>query len=149
MAEVISDNQLADDLKHLGFSPVEKLILSNQGTVQKFLGLLFETDVHVEVVSQHELFKIIFRWVRLHCEINGIDTTLCLASSMIPIERNTPGMITGIKEQNWGIGQIIDSTGINTRRIIYGIFADETQFARNYLIRDIEKTRTGSELPGG
>lgn len=138
MTEIITDEKLAEKLKVLGLSPIEKLILSNKGTVQEFLGLLFETEVKVEVLSQNELFDTIIRWVRLHGEINSIDTTLCLASSVISVPQNTPGIITGIRECNWGIGQIIDSTGINTRRIIYEAFADENHFARNYLIKDIE-----------
>lgn len=138
MTEIVNDENLNGKLKALNLSPIEKLILSNKGTVQEFLGLLFETEVKVEVLSQDELFETIFRWVRLHGEINSIDTTFCLASSVIPIQYNTPGIITGIREKNWGIGQIINSTGINTRRTIYGAFADEDQFGRNYLIQDIE-----------
>lgn len=145
MTKIITDTQLTGQLKAIGFSPIEKLIISNKGTVQDFLGLLFETEVKVEVISQHELFGTILRWVRLHGEINTIDTTFCLASSVIPVKQNTQGIITGIREQNWGIGQIIDSTGINTRRVIYRAFADENQFARNYLIKDVEGNSTGIE----
>ena len=143
MTETVSGEKLADKLKALGLSPIEKLILSNKGTVQEFLGLLFETEVKVEVLSQNELFGTIVRWVRLHGEINTIDTTLCLASSVIHVPQNTPGIITGIRECKWGIGQIIDSTGINTRRTIYEAFADENHFARNYLIKDIESGIVG------
>ena len=145
MPENMTDEKMADKLRSLNLSPVEKLILVNKGTVQDFLGLLFETKVKVEVLSQHEEFGTIVRWVRLHGEINTIDTTLCLASSVISVTQNTQGMITGIRERNWGIGQIIDSTGINTRRTIYEAFADENTFARNYLIRDIEGDPKGVE----
>ena len=138
MTEIVTDEKLAGQLKTIDFSPIEKLIISNKGTVQEFLGLLFNTEVKIEVISQEEIFGMIVRWVQLRGEINSVDTTLCLASSMIPIEQNTPGIITGIREKNWGIGQIINSTGINTRRVIYGAFADEEQFGRNYLIKDIE-----------
>ena len=145
MTDIVTDEKMAEKLRSLGLSPIEKLILANKGTVQDFLGLLFETKVEVEVLSQHEEFGTIVRWVRLHGEINTIDTTLCLASSVISVTQNTQGMITGIRERNWGIGQIIDSTGMNTRRTIYEAFVDENTFARNYLIRDIESDPIGVE----
>jgi len=146
MTDIVTDEKLADKLKSLGLSPIEKLILSNKGTVQEFLGLIFETEVKVEVLSQNELFGTIVRWIRLHGEINSKDATLCLASSVISVQHNTPGIITGIRECNWGIGQIIDSTGINTRRVIYEAFVDENHFARNYLIKDIEGNPSGLEF---
>ena len=145
MTDIVTDEKMADKLKSIDLSPIEKLILSNKGTVQEFLGLLFETKVEVEVLSQHELYGTIHRWVRLHGKINTVDTTLCLASSVISVTQNTHGIITGIRERNWGIGQIIESTGINTRRTIYEAFADENTFARNYLIRDIEGNPIGIE----
>lgn len=124
-----------------GLSPLERLILCNYGTVQTLLSVVYCLPVKIKVLSQYEFNEIIVRWTRLYIEPSGDpgqpepSTTVCLAESIIPINDNTVGFITAIREQIMGIGQIIKATSLKTERCIQGMFADELTIARNYSIR--------------
>lgn len=120
---------------------VARILLSNNGPVQDMLGIIFETEVRVEVLSQTEFNGSIIRWVKLVGCRNGIEETYCLAESIIPIANNTQGFLTGIHEKKWGIGKIIDSTGMTTTRKIVGVYSDENVFARNYIIENVAGER--------
>lgn len=133
-------------INNLDLSAIEKIIILNEGTVQELLSVTFHTNILIDVLSQMEDDGTIIRWIRLHGEYKNNDTTFGFAQSVIPVNKNTPGIITGIREKRWGIGKIIESTGINTKRDIFGVFADDFLFSRNYIIRGIEPKSHGLEL---
>jgi len=113
---------------------VERMIMTNEGTVQTLLSVLCRTPVKVEVISQREMDDVIIRWSKLVAVYPGDrEVTVCLAESVIPLS-NTPGFITMVNNRELGIGQIIKSTGMETGRSIKGFHADDNMFARAYSI---------------
>jgi len=120
-------------------SPLEKVILCNDGTVQTLLSVIFGVPVRVEVLSQSESDSYIVRWSRLVAEYSPDNIiVVCLAESIISKKTKYKGFITGITEKHMGIGQLISSVKIDTQRSIVGIYADDNVFARTYTILSIE-----------
>ena len=138
-------------------TPVERVLLCQDGTNQTLLSILFRTPVKVQVLSQHELipYQVIIRWIKLvavypersvklpdqHGAPSETDmvfppyeVTVCLAESVIPMKANSLGFLTAIKEEQKGIGQILSATCTNYERRIFGLYADENIVARNYQI---------------
>ena len=139
----ISEEPTQDNIQQLidklpaSLSPVERMLLCHDGTVQTALSILFRVPVKIEVLSQYSLpeDQVIVRWVRQVAEYSpGDQTTVCLAESVIPIKKNPPGFITGITEKFFGIGQLIKSLNLTTHREIQGVYGDSDTIARNYLI---------------
>ena len=124
-------------------TPVERVLLCQDGTSQTLLSILFKVPVKVQVLSQHELipYQVIIRWIKLVAEYSEDNrVTVCLAESVIPVKGNNPGFLTAIKEQQKGIGQILSSTCTYYERHIFGLYTDENIVARNYQItgEDVE-----------
>lgn len=136
--EPTQDNiqQLLDSLPP-NLTPVERVLLCQDGTNQTLLSILFQTPVKVHVLSQIELipYQVIIRWIKLVAEYSDENkVTVCLAETVIPMKANSPGFLTAIKEQNMGIGQILKATCTDYERRIFGLYADENIVARNYQI---------------
>lgn len=116
-------------------TPLERVILSNEYTVQTLMSIVFGVPVKVEVLSQIEKEDYIIRWVRLVADYgNNIITTVCLAESVISKKTMFDGFLNGLREKNMGIGQLISSIGINTKREILKFYSDENIFSRTYKI---------------
>lgn len=124
--------ELFNKVKELKANSIERALLLNEGPVQELLSNIFVTPVYVEVLSQVELNASIIRWTKIMAE----DKTVCLATSVIPIKDNPNGFINGIREQTFGIGQLLDSTNIITYREILGIYVDDNVFSRSYKVRN-------------
>lgn len=119
-------------------TPVERVILCSDGTIQTALSVIFQTPVKVEVLSQIELYgrmDVIVRQVRLYAEYAPDNqVTACLAESVIPRDNNSQGFMTAITEKRMGIGQILKATHVIHERNIIGLYADENVVSRNYTI---------------
>lgn len=149
--EEINEESITEMLKQIpdNLSPVERLIICNEGTVQTLLSVLFKVPVKVVVLSQRELCqielnKVIIRWSKLVACYEETEITVCLAESVIT--SNNQGFITGIREKTLGIGQLISSKALVTRRRLLGFNSDQFSFARNYIIEDIGMTPPGSHV---
>lgn len=126
---------LLERLKTYDLTPLERVILANEGTVQSLLSTLFLVPVEVEVISQIEESGVIIRWSKLVANYAPDNrVTVCLAESVIPVEKNNHGFINGIREKQWGIGVLLEAVRIRTTREILGIYADEQVFSRTYRI---------------
>lgn len=134
-----------EKLKTVELPALQKMLLANEGPVQSLLGILFNIDVEVEVLEQIEYYGQICRWVRLHGMFGDQNITLCTANSIIPVRSNTPGIIVGIREKQWGIGKLVECTGIHTKRQIIHVYVDENIFARSYVIESIGDKPRGIE----
>jgi len=127
-------------------TPLERVIASYSGTVQTLLSLIAGTPVTVRVISQKEdpNTHIIHRWSKLIADYGlgkGQEVTMCLAYSLIPKELNTVGFVNGILEKQKGIGQLIHSIPLDTKRTIQGVYSDENIFARTYVIEGVNDCR--------
>ena len=116
-------------------TPLEKVILANEGTVQTLLSVVFGVPIKIEVLSQVESEHYIVRWVRLVADYgNDLSITVCLAESIIDKNGAFNGFLTGIREKNMGIGQLLSACGIRTQRELLGFYSDKNTFSRNYSI---------------
>lgn len=145
--EEATEENIKELLKKIpeNLSPLERLILSNEGTVQTFLSVLFKVPIKVVVLSQNDFDGVIIRWSKLvACYAPDNEVTVCLAESVISTDIN--GFKNGIREKHFGIGQLISALGIITRRRLAGFYSDDTVFSRNYLIEDIGMTPPGNNI---
>lgn len=129
--DVISDEVELDVL--------QRILVAHDGTVQKLLALICKTDVHVLVGEQKETGNVISRRVYLYVVKDGKQRTLCVADSAIPIDKNENGFINGIRSTKWGIGQLIESISLHSKREMINVWVDSTtRFGRNYRLVGID-----------
>lgn len=127
-------------------SSVERLILYNEGTVQTLLSVLFKVPIRVEIMSQIEHDHYIIRWTKLiayHSLANQV--VVCVAESVIDKEKAYNGFLTGIREKKSGIGQLISSIEVETKRDILGFYSDSSIMSRTYTINSIPYIRESEE----
>lgn len=137
MKEEVTEKNIEEILNKIprNITPLERVILTSDGTVQTLMSMIFDIPVKVEVVSQMEYFGVIVRWVRLVAHYaDNIEIVVCLAESVISVSKNESGFMNGIREKNFGIGQLISSLGFRTTRKLLGISSDENNVARTYCI---------------
>ena len=119
-------------------SPLEKLILCNDGTVQTLLSVLFGVPIKVEVLHQEDNGMYILRQSQLIAEYSPDNIIqVCWAESMISKAGNPEGFITGIIERGMGIGQLISAIGINTKRELKAMSCGHELFTRTYKIYNV------------
>lgn len=119
--------------------PIERIIITNTGTVQTLLSVLFKNPIRVKVISQTEGVNCYIREVQLLLLVNGKEVVVCTASSIIYLNKQGryQGFYTGIKEKNMGIGQLLSSLKIPTEREIISYNLTKNIISRTYFIRDI------------
>lgn len=116
-------------------TPLEKVILSNDGTVQTLMSVVFGVPLKLEVLSQYESEHYIVRWVRLLADYGeGEVITVYLAESVMDKNVIFEGFLNGIREKKLGIGQLLSACGIRTQRDLLGFYSDANTFSRNYSI---------------
>jgi chorismate-pyruvate lyase len=135
MIEDIYIQKLIDKLSKYELTPLERVILANDATVQSLLSVIFRIPVQVEVIAQVELNRNIYRWVRLVADYSEAGKiTTCLAMSIIPTGLNDFQFVEGIRDKQKGIGQLLSELDFKIKREILGFYADETVFSRTYRI---------------
>lgn len=149
-------NILDDSSKNLqaiellnGLNISERVLIRNKYPVQDLLSLMLNCEVEVLPIYQSEQNGVIMRWVQL---ISGTQV-LCYANSVIPFSPdiindiptpiNPRGFITGIREQKFGIGQLIDAIELKTKRSLKSIYVNEDFISRIY---EITSATDGIEL---
>jgi len=126
--------EIIDKLEKYELTPLERVILANEGTVQSLLSVIFRVPVEVEVISQVEINQNIVRWARLAADYGEAGkVTVCLAESVIPPVNNID-FLEGIKDRENGIGRLLTRLNFVTEREILGFYADDTIFSRTYRI---------------
>ena len=125
----------------VGLSQIERILLTNENTVQTLLSVIFNTPIDVIILHQVEVDRNTFiRWSKLV----AANKTVCIAQSYITTDNE--GFATGIKEQNIGIGQLIAAKCLITRRTIKKMYSDTMVFSRIYQIEDVGMTPNGSHI---
>ncbi len=129
----------------LDATPLEKVILANEGTVQTLMSVVFGVSIKVDVLSQIENEGYFVRWIRLLADYGGGEIiTVALAESIIDKNTSFSGFLTGIREKNMGIGQLLSVCGIRTERNLLGFYSDNNTFSRTYSIKTY-----GSDIKAG
>ncbi len=130
----MSDVQaMLDMLEPYQLSVGERILLSTKGTVQTLLSIIHDTPVHVDVISQLNYDTVLVRWVKLYTDDPDMST-VALAESVIPYEKNRPDFIGKMSDRELGIGQVLTALGVQTKRNILGIHVDSHTIARSYKI---------------
>lgn len=113
-------------------TPLQRVIVTTDGTVQSTLSAVFKKEVIAKVISQRTVDNVVVRWAQLI--IKDTDQVVCLAESVIPRKGNFPSFMEDIDARELGIGQILKKNKVITKRIIVGIFCNEDFFTRTYRI---------------
>lgn len=119
---------LVAKFKDTGYSLLERMLLSNDGTNVTMLSVIFQTPVQVRVVDQIEHPDRIVRVVDLETETNVVGR----ARSIIPTAKNSPEVLRLVEGKSLGLGHIATRLGIRTERILVSFGADELSFWRTY-----------------
>lgn len=114
-------------------TPLQRAIVTTDGTVQTMLSVVFKSEVIAKVIGQRTVGDVIVRWTQLIVKDTG--QVVCLAESVFSRKGNSSQFIDDIDSRELGIGQILQKYGIITKRIILGVFCDDNNFTRTYRIK--------------
>jgi len=120
-------------------TPIQRMVVSHDGTLQDLLSAYFGHPVEVKVCDQNESKSNIIRNSVLYIDdgLHGVD--VCMATSVIPttstLLQNTE-FVDRIRERKYGIGFILNELGIKTRRELSDVHIVDNMFRRVYRIYD-------------
>jgi hypothetical protein len=120
-------------------SPIHRMIVMHDGTLQELLSAYFGSRVNVKVNHQQEYHDVIIRNSTLHTEgaIDGTD--VCTATSVISTASKTLQSIEfvdQIRKRDIGIGAILNELGVKTERELLSIGVNNFDIRRVYRIHD-------------
>ena len=122
-------------------TPIQRMVVSHDGTLQDLLSSYFGYQVNVTVHNQVESNGNIIRNSGLYVDGSSTKADVCLATSVIPtssILLQNVEFVDQIRQCEHGIGFILNELGIKTRREILDIHANVDMFRRVYRIFDNE-----------
>lgn len=128
--EEIDFQGLLDRFGDDGFQKGEQIVLGNFGTNQTLLTLIFQKPANVQHVRCNEVDDRIIRDVDLVVgfEIVGHATTI------IPRARNSDKVWEAVKAGKLGLGQIIVTFSLPSKRVLMDVGHNEEAFWRTYSI---------------
>ena len=121
---------LQDRFGQDGFQKGEQVILANFGTNQTLLSLIFQKPVNVKNIHIEEDKGVITRDVDL---ITG-EQVVGHAVTHIPRDHNSQKVWEAVEAGQLGLGQIIDTYNLPTKRVLVDIGHDDQAFWRTYTI---------------
>ena len=122
-------------------TPIQRMVVSHDGTLQDLLSAYFGHSVKVAVHNQVESNGNIIRNSGLYVDGSPAETNVCLATSVIPtssILLQNVEFVDQIRQCKHGIGSILNELGIKTRRVILDVRTNADMFRRVYRIFDNE-----------
>lgn len=132
--EELDFKALLDRFKEGGFPRGEQVILSNFGTNQTMLSIIFGLPNRLKVLDQREKDSQITRRVALYCG----EELVCHAVTKIPKGKNQTEVISDIMAGQLGLGQIVVKHKLPNRRILMDIGHNADGFWRTYAIEGPE-----------
>lgn len=112
------------------FSPIERILLSHDGTVQRLLSVIFLRPVTPVVEFEREEAEHILRTVSLRTG----EIRVAKAVTVIPLAKNSEAVADLVRGREMGLGQIAAYLGIATRRRIESVNGDRDLVWRTYLM---------------
>ncbi len=128
--EELDFKSLLDRFNQDGFQKGERVILSNFGTNQTLLSIIFDVPNRLELIDQRERDGEINRHVELYCG----ELLVCKADTLIPKDRNRPDVIKDITAGELGLGQIVVKHDLPNRRNLLSVGHNANAFWRVYEI---------------
>jgi len=121
---------LLDRFGQDGFQKGEQVVLANFGTNQTLLSLIFQKPANVKNIRNEEVEGVITRDVDL---ITG-EQVVGHATTHIPKDRNSQGVWDAVTAGQLGLGQIIVTYNLPTKRVLVDVGHDDQAFWRTYTI---------------
>jgi len=132
--EELDFQALLDRFGNDGFQKGEQVILSNFGTNQTLLSIIFGKPNEIHLIDQSEKGDFLIRQVELFCG----STQVCTANTKIPREKNRADVLSDILAGKLGLGQIVVKHNLPNKRTLVDIGRDEEGFWRTYIIEGQE-----------
>ena len=128
--EELDFQELLDRFGQDGFQKGEQVMLANFGTNQTLLSLIFQKPANVKNIQIEEVKGIITRDVDL---ITG-EQVVGHATTHIPRDRNSQKVWDAVRARQLGLGQIIVTYNLPTKRELVDVGHDDQAFWRTYTI---------------
>jgi len=128
--EELDFQALLDKFDDDGFQRGEQVVLANFGTNQTLLTLIFQCPANVKNITIEETEEVITRNVDL---ITG-EQVVGHATTLIPKARNSKLVWDAVKAGQLGLGQIIVTYNLPTKRNLVDVGHDDVAFWRTYRI---------------
>lgn len=128
--EELDFQALLDRFNGDGFPRGEQVVLANFGTNQTLLSLIFQKPTNVKNITIREENSEIIRDVDL---VAG-DLVVCHATTHIPVARNSFDVVKEVAAGRLGLGQIIITHNLPTKRVLVDVGHDDEAFWRTYTI---------------
>lgn len=128
--EELDLKSLVAEVSSRNLSPLERILLGHNGTVQSLLSIIFKTPVEVKVLEQREDTEGIVRRV----ELLAGEIIAATAQSFIPLEGNGQEVLALVRQQKLGLGQIASFFSISTSRALYDLGANDVEIWRSYIM---------------
>lgn len=125
---------LLDRFRRAGFQKGEQVILANFGTNQTLLSVIFQEPANVKNITIDETDGEIIRNVDL---VAG-EKTVGHATTHIPRDRNSEPVWEAVRARQLGLGQIIVTYCLPTKRVLVDVGRDDEAFWRTYNIEGPE-----------
>jgi len=125
---------LLDKFSQDGFQKGEQIILANFGTNQTLLSLIFQKPANVKNIQIEEAEGVIRREVDL---ITG-EQVVGHATTHVPRDRNRLPVWDAVRAGQLGLGQIIVTYNLATKRVLVDVGHDDQAFWRTYTIEGEE-----------
>jgi hypothetical protein len=122
-------------------TPVQRMVVSHDGTLQELLSAYFGSPVKVTVHNQIDNYGVIIRNSALYTGNTNNAVDVCLATSVMrtvnpSCSSSGSKFIERIRQCEHGIGFVLNDLGIQTHREILDIHVNEDMFRRVYRIFD-------------
>jgi len=121
---------LLDKFDKDGFQRGEQVILGNFGTNQTLLTLIFQKPANVKNITIDETEGDIIR----HVDLIAGEKTVGYATTHIPRNRNCQRVWEAVKAHQLGLGQIIVTYNLPSKRNLSDVGHDDKAFWRTYTI---------------
>ncbi|KKM91166.1 hypothetical protein LCGC14_1231340 [marine sediment metagenome] len=121
---------LLDKFGQDGFQKGEQVILGNFGTNQTLLSLIFQKPVNVKNIKVEEVHGVIIRGVDLVTD----EQVVGHAITRVPGNRNSKKVWDAVLDRQLGLGQIIVTYNLPTKRVLVDVGHDDQAFWRTYTI---------------
>jgi len=112
------------------FQKGEQVILANFGTNQTLLSLIFQKPANVKNIHVEEANGLLRRDVDL---ITG-EQVVGHAMTLVPRDRNSQKVWEAVRAKQLGLGQIIVTSNLPTKRDLVNVGHDDQAFWRTYTI---------------
>ena len=126
MAELLGITQALEMLRPHGFTPLQRLLLCQTGTLQSTLSAYFGRETRVRVVHQRDNYGVIHRLAQLRVGARVV----CEANSCLDITRED--VRQKVLEGRMGIGRVLEAMGVRTSFKLLEVGQDERSFWRTY-----------------